>query len=339
MSNISDLKYKASGQWISILQALAPQLNKACERPGRHVPCPTHGGKDGFRLFNDVEQTGGGICNTCGAFADGLDLLQWVNGWTLFEAVGTVKRFLGMGTGMSPSLNSTQTPAPTSGKNWESKRKWLQMIWDEAIPNHPRLKQYLEYRGLSIDPPPSLRLHEGLKYLDDQKRSLGKFPCMVAEIVRGSDVVGLHVTFFDTEGPGKAIVPTPKKIWKCTDSISGGSIHLFDTHLEPNKPLALAEGVESALAIKELTGIPVWACGNAVLLERVEVHGAVDTVYIGADKDRSGTGEIASHNLADRLFRKGVNPKVSFPPMEIPEGKKSVDWMDYLAQGQEVKHG
>ncbi len=333
--SIETIKTHAAGRWLSILRALAPQLSPACEQPGRHVPCPIHGGTDGFRLFNDVAETGGGICNTCGAFADGFDLLEWINGWTFPEAVDVVTRFLGMGDGYAPPKRTTPQPAPK--KDWGSQRKWLQRLWDEATPNHPRLKKYFEHRGLSINPPPSLRVHEGLKYFDDQKRSLGVFPCMLAEIIRDFDSVGLHVTFLNPSGPGKAKVPSVRKIWKCADTVSGGSIHLFDP--EPDKPLAVAEGIETALAIREISGFPVWACGNAVLLERVEITEAVDSIYIGADKDKSETGELAAYNLAERLFKKGHKTKISLPPMEIPEGKKSVDWLDYVAQLHGVANG
>ncbi len=58
------------GRWVPVLQALVPELEAALAKPGRHVSCPVHGGRDGFRLFKDVETSGGGICNTCGASPD-----------------------------------------------------------------------------------------------------------------------------------------------------------------------------------------------------------------------------------------------------------------------------
>jgi phage/plasmid primase-like uncharacterized protein len=77
-----EIKAAADGKWDSILSALAPSLAEALQKLGKHVACPVHGGTDGFRLFKDVAQTGGGICNTCGAHRDGLALLSWVNGWS-----------------------------------------------------------------------------------------------------------------------------------------------------------------------------------------------------------------------------------------------------------------
>ncbi|MGB5675668.1 MAG: primase-helicase zinc-binding domain-containing protein, partial [Gemmatimonadota bacterium] len=73
-----EVRAHAADRWIEILGAVAPALEPALSHPGRHVPCPVHGGKDGFRLFRDVDRTGGGVCNTCGSFHDGFALLMWV---------------------------------------------------------------------------------------------------------------------------------------------------------------------------------------------------------------------------------------------------------------------
>ena len=59
------VKDDARGRWERVLPDLAPALKDAVERRGKHVPCPVHGGRDGFRVFPDVDETGGGVCNTC----------------------------------------------------------------------------------------------------------------------------------------------------------------------------------------------------------------------------------------------------------------------------------
>ncbi|MBB3105091.1 DUF7146 domain-containing protein [Azomonas macrocytogenes] len=76
-----------AGQWLFVLASLAPELEPALRKPGRHVPCPIHGGKDGFRLFKDAHETGGGVCNTCGTRHDGFELLMWLRGWSFDQCL------------------------------------------------------------------------------------------------------------------------------------------------------------------------------------------------------------------------------------------------------------
>lgn len=78
----SSLLDKAEGKWGMIFSALAPELMDALstfDTQNPHVPCPSHGGSNGFRLFTDCHETGGGICNTCGPMSNGLLLLTWLD--------------------------------------------------------------------------------------------------------------------------------------------------------------------------------------------------------------------------------------------------------------------
>ena len=94
--DIHPVKAAAQGHWDAIFSALAPTLAQAQDRPGQHVPCPVHGGTDGFRLFKYYAEKGDGICNTCGARTDGFDMLCWVNGWTFVQALTEVAKYLGL---------------------------------------------------------------------------------------------------------------------------------------------------------------------------------------------------------------------------------------------------
>lgn len=61
-----------------------------------HVPCPMHGGKDGFRLFPDYAEVGSCVCNTCGSFRDGFETLEWLHGWGFAETLKRVAWVLGL---------------------------------------------------------------------------------------------------------------------------------------------------------------------------------------------------------------------------------------------------
>lgn len=95
--DIHAVREAARGRWDEIFARLAPQLDPARAAQGRHVPCPVHGGTDGFRLFKDYAQNGACVCNTCGLFRDGFATLAWVNGWSFKESLQSVAALLRMG--------------------------------------------------------------------------------------------------------------------------------------------------------------------------------------------------------------------------------------------------
>ena len=94
--DVKTVREAARGHWDAIFCALAPTLKTAMQRPGKHVPCPVHGGKDGFRLFADYMEAGSCVCNTCGTFRDGFAALEWLHGWSFAETLEKVARVLGL---------------------------------------------------------------------------------------------------------------------------------------------------------------------------------------------------------------------------------------------------
>jgi putative DNA primase/helicase len=332
MMDAESLKAQSAGRWLDIISHLAPQLSHACQSPGRHVKCPCHGEQDGFRLFEDASETGGGYCNQTGAYPDGLAVLMWANGWTFPEALEAVAIYLGLTADALPTIRKC-TPRPQPKKDWSRKRKQLEQAWSESQPGAKRVREYFEYRGLYLSLPDTLRFHPKLPYYHNSGE-VTCHPAMLAQIIRGDEVVGMHRTYLDSDGPGKAEVLSTKKTIKCTDTMSGGSIRLFEP--EPDKPLVVCEGIETALAIHAYSRWPVWPCVNSTMLEKVELPNGIKSVYIGADKDLSGTGQASAKKLSRRLVDEGREVKISLPPTPIPDDSKSIDWLSYLMQ--EVSH-
>lgn len=94
--DVTTIREAARGHWDAIFCALAPTLKAAMQHPGKHVPCPVHGGKDGFRLFEDYREAGSCVCNTCGNFRDGFAALQWLHGWSFAYTLSRVASVLGL---------------------------------------------------------------------------------------------------------------------------------------------------------------------------------------------------------------------------------------------------
>lgn len=111
MSTYTEAKAAAVGRWAELIVCLAPQSKEALERFPRHVKCPVHGGVDGFRLFKDFNETGGGICNTCGTRADGFALLQWLNDWDARQTLKAVATELALPRTLPTSSAAPHAPA------------------------------------------------------------------------------------------------------------------------------------------------------------------------------------------------------------------------------------
>jgi len=116
----------AGGNWLGILERLAPELSPAIARVGRHVPCPVRGGRDGFRLFKDAHETGGGVSNQEGTFHDGFALLMWIRGWSFTECVKEVAEELGVPSEKGPQ----KPPAVTTPQDLENAKKYIGKILD-----------------------------------------------------------------------------------------------------------------------------------------------------------------------------------------------------------------
>ncbi|MNF79360.1 hypothetical protein D3C84_615720 [compost metagenome] len=111
----------------------------------------------------------------------------------------------------------------------------------------------------------------------------------------------------------------------------GAAIRLFepdDNKTGDGKRLAVAEGIETAIAVHMMSGLPVWACVSAFGLEHVVLPPDVKDLWIFADKDRSNTGRAAGMALLRRAMADGV--RVQF----LDPDEWDTDWCDVLNDAQ-----
>jgi len=332
--SIDQIKTHAFNRWPEIILSLAPHLSPMIERGRKHGPCCLCGGRDRARCFDDFDTTGGTYCNQCGGGWDGIKTLQWANSWDFKQTVDAISSHLGLTDGQIPNIKPIKKPEPQPEKDWSIERQRLQAIWDATESDNGRIAEYLQHRGLDIAVPPSLRLHPSLGYYHQGPPV--KYRAMIGRIQRDDEMVGLHLTYLDDNGPGKAPISQPKKIRKCVENISGATIQLFKA--KPGEALVLCEGLETALAAQEMLGLPVWSCLNAGMLEKVEIPESVSEIIIAGDLDRNNRGQKAMERLAERLHAEGKRVQVALPPEPLPEGSKSLDWLDVMNKNLEVTH-
>jgi putative DNA primase/helicase len=199
----------------------------------------------------------------------------------------------------------------------ERKRERMAKRWAQAIPlENLRLSavvcRYLRTRGLSdAIRSPALRQHGALPYWDKLEVQ-ARYPALLAEIRDPSGtVVGHHATYLRADGCAKAPVSSPRKIIGTTETgaTRGAAIRI---HPPRDGVLGIAEGIESALSLHVLQGLPVWSAISAGGLERVELPTGLCKLYIAVDLDLSGTGERAARSLAARMLGRARSPEVYF---------------------------
>ena len=285
-----DIKELARGRWYGILTTLGfdgELLN------GKHQPCPFCGGEDRFRYTN-FEDAGMFICNQCGG-GSGFDLVMRFLGRNFGEVAKEIEGILGLKR--IPLDNGAGQDTAKAGKATEK-------IWREAKPLESKdnpVCLYLLRRGLA-GAPGSLRYHPGIFDGDSKK----KYPAMVAEIQNfKGERSGIHITFLEEVSGNweKARIPAPKKQRKIARTIAGGAIRL--TLKGGDGCLAVAEGIETAIAVREMYGTPCWSAMNSSGLASFQLPAPPPRqLHIYADADKNYAGQKAAYNLANRLATK-----------------------------------
>jgi len=250
--NVNLIRETACGNWSMILEALGVPAGYL---KNKHGSCPIcREGKDRFRF--DDKGKGLYFCNKCGS-GDGFKLLQLYHGWSFSYTLGCVAKVLGHQSAyhakpkhISYYIKKIAQPVVLTNDEACKRKKYLNSTWQPAkvISQNDPVDCYLKRRGITlVDFPSVLRFHPHLPYYDDEKKLAGYFPAMLGMVQeRDGRCVTIHRTYL---GNGcKANLPEPKKMMApiYPGATQGAAIKLF----EPiNGKLALAEGIETALAI------------------------------------------------------------------------------------------
>jgi putative DNA primase/helicase len=297
---------RAQHRWREILPQLGIDTRFLTKKPG---PCPLCGGKDRY-LFDDKDGSGSYFCRQCGAGV-GIILIRKKHGWDFKTAAAEIDKIIG---------HSAPIATPTKPQcSDERRRRDIERLLAEATAQAV-VDTYLQRRGLSVSSP-ILRGHPSCPYFDADRKPAGRFPAILAQLIGPDGDIKTAHRIYDAPHLAK---PERKKNMPAVGTIRGGAVRLFDC----DEKLAIGEGIETMLAVREMFGLPVWACLTAIGVESFAPPAGVRHLHVYADNDTNCTGQKAAYTLANRLsVRNKITVEVHVPPIVG-------DWLDVLNQGR-----
>jgi hypothetical protein len=261
-------------------------------RDGWLILCPCHGDK---KPSLSIKDEGGKILLKCFAGCE-------------FSEIRGELQDRGLWGGEPSKRPPVQVASPPKDRS-----DLLDRIWSESrlIDEGSVVYKYLASREIVLQEGFSdLREHPGMAVYEDGKRTGQTFPGIVA-IIRNWEgrPAGLHLTFLEKDGTGKAPIESPRRIIGLREgSTRGGFVRL----MEPKDGIiGIGEGLESTLSASILTGIPGWSALTAGGIERAVLPPGIRKVVIFADRDRAGLKSAAMAH--ERFKRDGRESEILAP--------------------------
>jgi hypothetical protein len=251
---------------------------KLIGRVDRCGPCPLCGGRDRFSI-NIRKQVF--LCRGCVAAGDVISLVQFLDGC---DFRGAVERL----TGESASPRQPHGPPQAVADDSAATRTADALkVWREGVDPRGTLAEiYLADRGLDL----------GEDIAGDVLRWHPRTKAMLALFrdIRTDEPRALCRTFLDQDG---------RKIErKFLGPVRGCAVKL-DADEEVTHGLHIAEGVETAMAARQLGLRPTWALGSAGAVAAFPVLGRIEVLTLLAEHCEVNTRAIKQ--CADRWYEAG----------------------------------
>jgi hypothetical protein len=194
--------------------------------------------------------------------------------------------------------------------------------WQSATPAAGSLVEpYLRSRGITCPPPASIRFLSRQRNWGDGKI----YPAMISLVQRvpGADDhaalerrallidAGAHFTFLQDGRPNGPVVKAATDAPKLTlGQLRHGGVWLSPFE-SIGEQLAVAEGIETALSVMQLTRLPTVAALSAAGMQSLRWPAQVRRFSIAADNDEAGLK--AATRLLERALRAGLQAQLKIP--------------------------
>lgn len=264
-------------------------------RTGSHwmAPCPTHEDKNPSLSIRDADDNK--VLVHCHAGCEQSVVIGELRSRGLWESAGD--HCQRPATRQSPT--ASKAPPDDGDRTAVALRLWRTTLPAVGTP----VETYLHSRGINLVTPDAVRFHPRLKHPGG-----GTWPGMVVLVACGHDgePLAIHRTFLAQDGAGKAPV-TPQKMM--LGPCRGGAVRLAI----PVGTLMVGEGIETCLAVMQVTGTPAWAALSTSGLRNLQLPAKINEVIVLADGDEPG--EAAALAAARRWKREGRTVRIARPPI------------------------
>lgn len=203
------------------------------------------------------------------------------------------------------------TPADPDARH----RGAAQRLWAAARPiRGSPAERYLHGRGLTVAVS-DLRFHPRTPY--GRGAAVLFRPAILAAVRDESGLPAVHRTFLEPRKARLADLPLPKR---ALGRLGQGAVRLRPPE---GGVLGWAEGIESAMAATQLTGIPCWATLGTERFARVALPPSVARLILFLDNDAGGR---RAETLA-RVAHRSCEIEARYP------AAAGADWNDVLLAG------
>jgi len=303
------------------VDALVLELLPAGHREGHEWRCGSITGEPGDSLGVHLTGTKAGVwsdfsINAKGSKGDTLDLVRAVHGFSMGEAIGWSRCWLGLDDGdVAMPAQPVSVPASTKPPAYlDHCRK----AWKLARPiAGTRAETYLAARGLGFDDTEGVVLRFAKRHARrNPAGELEHHPALIALLsdIRTGQQSGLINIYLRTDGSDRLRDPKGKTSW----GRAGNSAVMLSPFDDVTIGLVICEGVETGLALLMADLAPVWCCGGTGNLAALPVLSGIQALTIAADADEPG--QKAADAVGMRWRDAGREVVVIAPP--------TGDWAD-----------
>ncbi len=198
-----------------------------------------------------------------------------------------------------------RSPAPQGSP--ESARRLFAM----SKPLHGSLAEaYLHGRAIThLINLPALRFHPCCYYRPDVGAETKTWPALIAAVTDLSGVItGVHRTWLDQSGQGKAPIATPRR---AMGHLLGNAVRLG----KAQDILAAGEGIETMLSLRDALPDLTMAAGlSANHLAAMLLPASLRVLYVVRDADAAGDG--AATTLTQRARHEGIEARMLSPRLD-----------------------